>query len=399
MKSRLLKTFAIVLISCPILLSAQDVGVGELGGQDTDRNPITTAVPFLSFAPDSRASAMGDVGVATSADVYSVHWNNAKLAFLENKFGASLSYSGWLRTLVDDISLNYLTGYYKIDQIQTVAASIRYFDLGEIQLTNDQGQSLGVENPREFAFDLTYSRKLSENMGIGVTGRLIQSNIAGNISSAPEAQNATSVAIDLGWYYLKDITLGGNDADLSFGAHISNFGQKVTYSTESNEDFIPGNLRLGTGLKMNLDDFNSLGLYIDFNKLLVPTTPTYEKNADGSFVKEGGEKVIAEGKDPDRPLLSGTFGSFGDAPGGGSEELKEVMISFGAEYMYRDVFGVRFGYFHESELKGARKYFTAGVGLKYQVVGVDFAYLIPTQDNHPLANTLRLSINFNFQGS
>lgn len=356
-----------------------------LYGQDTTRRVITTAVPFVNFAPDSRASGMGDVGVATSADANSTHWNNGKLAFVEQDFGMSASYTPWLGKIVDDMSISYLSGFYKIDRQQTVAASLRYFDLGEIQLTNEIGASLGLENPREMAFDVTYSRKLTENIGMGVSGRYIWSNLSGSYSGTNGAQTGKSVAVDLGFYYKKTILVNGRDTDFSLGANISNIGQKVTYSTDSNADFIPTNLRLGTAIKTNLDAYNSITFALDFNKLMVPTPPV--RDVDGN---------ITRGKDPNRNLISGVFGSFSDAPDGFSEELKEFTVSAGMEYWYRDVFAARAGYFHESDTKGGRKYLTVGMGFRYQKFGVDFSYLIPPEQNHPLAETIRFSLLFNF---
>ncbi len=371
-----------------------------IAGQDSLRNPITVAVPFLNFAPDSRASAMGDVGVATSPDANSAHWNNAKLAFIDTDLGFAFSYSPWLGNIVDDMSLNYLTFYKKIDQTQTFGASMRYFDLGEIALFDEFANPNGVENPSELAVDGTYSRKLTENMGVGVTLRFIWSNLAGNITGAPDAKAGTSVAVDLGWYYTKPILLGGKDSELSLGAHISNIGQKITYSTESNENFIPANLRLGTAFKTNLDQFNTITFAFDINKLLVPSPPIYLTDANGQIVTDAnGNNIIQSGKDPNRSLLSGTFGSFGDAPRGFSEELEELTYSIGAEYWYRNVFAARMGYFAEHENKGSRKYFTVGAGFRYQIFGFDFSYLIPQVQNNPLADTLRISLLFGLDNS
>jgi len=358
---------------------------GVLYGQDTARRVITTAVPFINFAPDSRASGMGDVGVATSADANSAHWNNGKLAFIDKDFGFSASYTPWLGKIVDDMSISYLSGFYKIDRVQTIGTSLRYFDLGEIQLTNTQGISLGLENPRELAFDMTYSRKLSEYIGVGVTGRYIWSNLSGSYSGTDGAQSGKSVAVDLGFYFNKKYMVSGKDTEVSFGAHISNIGQKITYSNESNADFIPTNLRLGSAFKTSLDPYNTITFALDFNKLLVPTPPLVGSNGE-----------IIRGRDPNRNLLSGIFGSFSDAPDGFSEELKEVTIAAGAEYWYRDVFAARAGYFHETANKGGRKYITVGLGFRYQKFGVDFSYLIPPEQNHPLAETIRFSILFNF---
>ena len=354
-------------------------------GGDSTARVITTGVPFLLFAPDSRGSGMGDVGVATSPDANSVHWNNAKLAFIDNNIGVSISYLPWLAQIVDDMAISYVRLYKKLNRTQALGFSFRYFDLGEIQLTNVQGIPQGIQNPQELAFDGTYSRKLSENFSIGVTGRFIWSNLAGDITNAPDAKAGTSIAVDLGAYYTKDLILAGKEANLSLGAHISNIGQKITYTDQNNEDYIPGNLRLGAAFKSNLDAYNSLTLAFDANKLLVPTPPVVDSQGN-----------IIRGNDPDRPLLSGTFGSFGDAPDGFSEELQEIALSVGTEYWYRDIFAARLGYFYENQNKGDRNYLTVGVGFRYQVLGIDFSYLVATKAQDPLAETLRVSLLFNF---
>lgn len=395
MKNSLIRTLLLAFVGIPFLTFAQSNNQ-QITGQDDNRNPITVAVPFVSFAPDSRGSALGDAGVASSPDAFSAHWNSAKLAFIENDLGVSFSYSPWLGKIVNDMSLNYLTFYKKIDRIQTFGASFRYFDLGEISLTDGTGNPLGLENPNELALDATYSRKLTDNMSVGVTTRFIWSNIAGNISGAPDAKAGTSVAVDIGWYYTKPLVISGLDSELSFGANLSNFGQKINYSNETNEDFIPTNLRVGTAFKTSIDPYNSITILFDVNKLLVPTPPIYQREENGAISKDAnGNNIILEGEDPDRTLLSGTFGSFADAPNGFSEELQEFMISVGAEYMYRDVFALRVGYFYENQNKGDRKYFTAGLGFQYQIFGVDFSYLVPQDKDHPLGDTLRLSFQFN----
>lgn len=396
MNSRLKKTLWLVLLLAPLSILAQS-NAPILSGQDTARNPITVAVPFVGFAPDSRGAAMGDAGVASSPDAYSVHWNNAKLAFIDKDMGFSFSYSPWLGNIVDDMSLNYLTFYKRIDRLQTIGASLRYFDLGEIQLTDSNAEPLGLENPREAAFDVTYSRKLSENMSIGGTIRYIWSNLSGNITGAPDAKAGTSVAIDLGYYYNRELIVNGMNSEIALGAHLSNFGQKVTYSNDSNEDFIPMNLRVGGAFKANIDPYNSISVLLDFNKLLVPTPPFYQLDENGEIEYDNnGEAIILRGEDPNRPLLSGAFKSFGDAPNGFSEELQEINVSTGVEYKYKEVFAVRAGYFYEHANKGDRKYFTAGLGFKYQVFGIDFSYLVPKDQNHPLGDTLRLSFVFSF---
>jgi hypothetical protein len=386
------KFLALIVVFLPISIWAQVRVTGQEGA-----NPITVAVPFLSFAPDSRAAGMGDVGVATSADANSIHWNNAKLAFIEHDLGFSFSYSPWLGNIVDDMSLNYLTFYKKIDRLQSFGATIRYFDLGEIQLTDLQGLPLGIENPREAAIDATYSRLLTDNLSAGLTMRFIWSNLTGNITGAPSVQAGTSLAFDLGVLYRLPLEVNGLDSEFSAGAHISNIGQKISYTNEDFEDFIPGNLRLGVAYKMNIDPYNSITFATYFNKLMVPTPPEYEADDNGNPVIDPntGERVILRGKDPDRPFISGTFGSFTDAPGGFSEELSEIMLSVGVEYWYRDLFAFRTGYFFENQDKGDRKYFTAGLGFRYQVFGIDFSYLIPQEQNHPLGDTLRLSFLFN----
>lgn len=387
------KIFTLLIILIAFNSNGQS---GFISGQDSTRNPITVAVPFLSFAPDSRASAMGDVGAATSPDVNSVHWNNGKLAFIENDLGFAFSYSPWLGNIVDDMSLNYLSFYKKIDQVQTFGASFRYFDLGEIALYDEFANPNGVENPSELAVDGTYSRKLSEFMGLGLTLRFIWSNLAGNITGAPDAKAGTSVAVDLGWYYRRPIVFSGKNSEIALGAHVSNIGQKITYSSASNENFIPANLRLGSAFKTDLDPYNTLTFAFDINKLLVPTPPLYQVDEDGNFIEDSnGNRVIAKGKDPNRSLISGTFGSFGDAPRGFSEELEELNYSIGLEYWYRDLFAARAGYFSEHANKGDRKYFTLGAGFRYQIFGFDFSYLIPQGQNNPLADTLRISLLFN----
>ena len=362
----------------------------SLTAQNTELNPITTAVPFVSFAPDARGAALGDGGVATSPDVNSIHWNNAKLAFIENDYGFSVSYTPWLGKIVNDMFVSYLSGYKRIDKLQTVAMSLRYFDLGDINLTDEFGSPLGNFNPREWAIDGTYSRKLSNNLSIGLSARFIRSNLSGQFSVSQDAKAGTSVAVDLGVFYTKDILFLSKNATMSFGGHISNFGSKVTYSSASNENFIPTNLRLGAALTTEIDPYNSFTFIFDINKLMVPTPPLYGTDSLGNL-------VIVAGRDPnDLSLISGVFGSFGDAPGGFSEEMQEINISTGVEYWYKDLAAFRAGYFHEHQNKGNRKFITVGVGFRYQVFGVDFAYLIPTEQNHPLAETLRFTLLFNF---
>ena len=369
-----------------------------LSGQDTSRRPIITAVPFLLISPDSRSAAMGETGVATSPDINSVHWNNAKLSFLEKDYGFSVSYVPWLGNIVDDMSISYLSGFYKLDDIQSFGLNLKYFDLGEIQLTDNQGLSLGIENPKELSTSITYSRRLTENIGIGSSFRYIWSNLSGSISGYSDAKSGSSFAVDIGFYYKNDITINGKESTISFGSHISNIGGKITYGSISNLDFIPVNFRFGSSLKTYLDQYNSITFALDFNKLLVPSPPIYEIDEQGDYVIDPitNKPKIFKGKDPNRSVLSGVFSSFSDAPNGFREELNEITISSGLEYLYKDLLALRFGYFHENNDKGARKFITMGAGLIYNNFTVDFSYISTVEQNHPLAETMRFSVAFLF---
>ncbi len=376
-------------------------------GADTSNRVITTGVPFLLITPDSRAGAMGDAGVATSPDANAVHWNAAKLAFLEDDLGVSFSYTPWLAKVINDMSLSYLSVYKKINREQALALSMRYFDLGDIQLTDANGNPLQLVSPREFSLAATFSMRLTEELSAGLTGRFIHSNLlagASSSSSFNDVKPGISGSADIGLYYTKDFIFNGNDANLSLGANISNIGAKITYLDEENADFLPTNLRLGTAFTTHLDPYNKITLALDFNKLMVPTPPVYEIDSLGRIATDAsGNPIIARGKDPNRGLIQGMFGSFTDAPDGFKEEMQEIMISFGAEYWYNDLFAVRAGYYYENSHKGDRRYFTAGLGLRYQVFGVDFAYLVaPTKtgasgqsQQNPLAETLRITLMFN----
>ena len=382
------------LMATPIF--AQNSAV--LSGQDRNRRPITTAVPFLNFAPDSRHSAMGDVGVATSPDANSAHWNAAKLAFIEDDMGFSLSYSPWLGRLVPDMSLNYLTGYKRIDAVSAFGFDLRYFNMGEIQLTDGRGNELGEFTPRDIAIGGTYSRKLSQNLSLGISARFIHSNLSGNVGAGGgnEGRPGVSVGTDIGLYHRKEVDIAGRESIWSWGVNISNIGPKITYNSVDDLDYIPTNFRIGTALELPLDEMNRLTLALDLNKLMVPTPPIYERDQFGNLVTNNrGEPEIAAGRDPNRPLIDGMFTSFFDAPGGFSEELQEYMISFGAEYSYDNKFMLRTGYFYENINKGGRRYFTMGVGFKHQRFGFDFSYLVPQVQNHPLAETLRFSLAYN----
>jgi hypothetical protein len=367
------------------------ITVNQINGSNA--NPITTAVPFLNITPDARGGAMGDVGVATTPDVNSTYWNAAKLAFIDKGYGGAVSYNPWLRKLVNDMALSYLSGYLKIRKEEVVALSLTYFDLGSIQFTDAQGNNLTKFSPNEFALSGTYSRKLSQSMGVAVSLKYIYSNLAGSISTSSgtePASAAQSAAADVGYFFTKPLSIKGTKNNLAIGANISNVGAKISYSNESQKDFIPSNLRVGSSFTHEIDPYNKVVLSVDLNKLMVPSPPIYGKDSKGNT-------VIVSGKAPSDGVISGILGSFSDAPGGFSEEMKEITISSGLEYWYNNLFAIRTGYFNESKMKGNRKYMTAGIGLKYQVFTLDVAYLVPFEQNNPLAETLRFSLSFNFE--
>jgi len=370
---------------------------GTLQAQDKSNllgqlNTITTAVPFLIISPDARAGGMGDGGVAASPDAYAMHWNPSKIAFAEKKMGIAISYTPWLRNLVPDINLSYVSFYSKLkSNDQAIGASLRYFSLGDITFTDNAGNDIGQYKPAEFAFDLTYARQLSEKFSGGISLRYIHSNLTGGFQVENNATKAgNSVAADISAYFHNDIKLGKKDAILALGLNISNIGSKISYTETGTKDFIPTNLRLGPRLTIKLNEYNDLTFLMDFNKLLVPTPPVYSD----SLVN--GEQVILFGKSSDVSVAQGIFQSFSDAPGGFKEEMQEINIATGFEYWYDKQFAFRAGYFYEHENKGNRKYFTLGAGLKLNVIGLDFAYLIPTDQRNPLENTLRFSIIFDF---
>jgi hypothetical protein len=372
-----------------IYSTSAQIGTDELSGGDR-LNTITTAVPFLLIAPDSRSGAMGDVGVATSPDAYSLHWNPAKLSFVEMDMGMSVSYVPWLRALVPDISLSYIGGFKKLNNNQAIGFELRYFSLGDITFTNTQGDVIGQSKPHEYAFGSAYSRKLSDFLSLAISARYIHSNLTdGQYVGGVETKAGQSIAADIAAFYNKPVRIASKDIDLSVGANISNIGNKISYSETSVRDFIPINLRIGTALGTDLDDYNKISFAVDLNKLLVPTPPEYDSEGE-----------IVAGKDPDVSIVSGIFQSFGDAPGGFREEIREINYSIGSEYWYNDQFAVRAGYFFEHNTKGGRQFFTFGSGVKYNIFLLDFSYLINASQsingNNPLANTMRFSMTWNF---
>ena len=388
MKKIISLTLASIL--CYVSFSQNVTGVDEIGRDNL--NTITTAVPFLLISPDSRAGGMGDVGVATSPDANSLHWNPAKFAFVEDEVGFAVSYVPWLRALVPDINLSYLAGYKKLNKNEAIAMELRYFTLGDITFTDVIGNNLGQYKPSEFAIGSAYSRKLSDQFSLAISGRYIYSNLTGGQSAGGITTNAgQSIAADVAGYYRKDIRIAKKDMQLALGANVSNIGNKVRYTETSTRDFIPINLRLGSALNADLDEYNKISFAFDINKLLVPTPPIYNDSIDGQ---------IDFGQDPNVSVVSGIFQSFGDAPGGFSEEMREINYSIGTEYWYDDQFAVRAGYFNEHNTKGGRKFFTFGSGVKYNVFALDFSYLINASrainGNNPLANTMRFTLIFDF---
>jgi hypothetical protein len=365
-------------------------------------NTITTAVPFLQIGPDTRAGGMGDYGAATTPDANSIHWNVSKLAFIEKKGGISISYTPWLSALVNDISLAYVSGYKKLKNDQAIAGSLRYFSLGNIDFTNELGDQYASFNPNEWAIDVAYARKLGEKISGGLALRYIYSNLTGGVAISNGTVNThagTSIAADLSTYYRTDLEISKKDALLAFGLNISNIGAKVSYTDTQNKDFIPTNFRLGANLKIELDQYNTIAFGADINKLLVPTPPVYAKDSTGNYVIDAeGNKVIEAGKDPNISVPAALFSSWTDAPAGFEEEMKEFIYTIGFEYWYDNQFSIRTGYFHEAATKGNRQYFTVGAGIRYNVFGFDFAYLIPTTQRNPLENTLRFTLLFDFAG-
>ncbi|HTN47596.1 MAG TPA: type IX secretion system outer membrane channel protein PorV [Flavipsychrobacter sp.] len=357
-------------------------------------NTITTGVPFLRISPDARSGGMGDVGIALSPDANSQYWNLGKIPFSQKKFGVSLTYTPWLRDLVPDISLAYVSGFAKFgkDDRQAVSASIRYFSLGDINFTGLDAQPIGTGKPREYAFDLGYSIKLSDYLSGGVGLRYIYSGLLTGLSSQSTAnyKPGNTVAADVGFYYTKtkEVTEFKSNT-LSLGVAVTNLGGKISYdASNSRRDFLPINLGLGAAYNMKVDEYNQFTIALDINKLLVPTP------LDSSTTPGVSKYYI-----PNKSVVSGVLGSFGDAPGGFSEELKEFQISLGAEYWYQNQFAVRAGYFYENKLKGDRKYLTLGVGVRYKVFQLNGSYLVPSGTGitrNPLSNTFRFSLMFEF---
>ncbi len=367
---------------------------------------ISTAVPIISISPDSRAGGMGDVGVASDPDVNSMYWNPAKLAFLEDETKAlSISYTPWLNELVNDINLAYLSFAYKLNNKQALGFAMRYFSLGDIKFTDNDGNPLGEGKPYEVTFNGAYALKVGERVSLAVGLRYIFSDITNGYQTT-SIEPGKAFAADLGVYYKsREVNMdGGLKQAVSLGANFSNIGSKISYGNDAEADFIPANLRLGGAYHLRLDKYNRIAFMVEANKLLVPTPPvregdegfTGDRNGNGS---EDDGSIIA-GKDDDVSSFQGVIQSFTDAPGGAREEFEEVQLNGGLEFWYDEKFALRGGYQWEHAQKGGRQYFTMGLGIKFNVLGVDFAYLIPASATvkSPLENTLRFTIRFDFEG-
>lgn len=343
-------------------------------------NTILSAVPFLRIVPDARSGALGDAGLAISPDANAMHFNASKLAFAEEDFQISATYTPWLKNLgLNDVYLAYLSGYNKIGDLQAIGYNLRFFSLGEIDFRDEDGNPAGNGKPREFEISGAYARKLSDKFSAAVTAKYIYSNLAsGQNVSGIDIKTAHGFGTDISMYYQTDTKLGNYEADLTFGLSISNLGSKISYSESVDKDFIPANFGIGSALNLHFDDYNSMTFTLDINKLLLPTPDTSSTKFDGSSI--------------DAAIQSWT-----DAPGGFTEELRELYYSFGVEYWYDKQFAVRAGYFYENPLKGDRQFLTVGVGIKYNVYGMNLSYLVPTNNRrNPLDNTLRFSLLFDF---
>ena len=403
MTGKVLIASAVAMFTC--LASNAQLNNQNTRAQQVQLNTITTAVPFLLIAPDSRSGGIGDAGVALSPDASSIHWNAAKMVFAENELEVSMSYSPWLRKLVNDMNLAYLSGYKKLNKNQAVGGALRFFSLGEITFTDASGTALRNFKPAEFSLDVAFSQRLSERFSGGIAARYINSNLTGGTPAlGANTRPARGVAVDVSAFYTNDdVELGSKDAILNFGLNISNIGTKMSYTETSQRDFLPANLRLGTALTLLLDEYNKLTFTLDANKLLVPTPPVYSQE-DGS--------EIVSGYDPNVGVATAILQSFHDAPGivtfddnnvpsveAGSvfrEELREINLGGGMEYWYDNQFAFRTGYFYEHYTKGNRQFITLGAGLKYTSFALDLSYLISTTQQNPLANTLRFTLRLEF---
>lgn len=371
-----------------MMLMLAAIALPAMAQKDNFFNPVTTSVTSQSIAPDARSAGMGDVGAATDPDVVSQYWNPAKYPFNISRAGVAINYTPWLRQLVNDIDLAYVAGYYRIGDYSAVSASLRYFSLGEVQMSDDEYLTI---NPYEMSFDVAYSLMLSENFSLGAAVRWIYSDLTYDFTS--DTAPGSAFAADLSCYYQNYLNIGQRECQLGLGLNISNIGSKISFGGDNNSEFIPTNMRLGASLMVPIDEYNRFTIAADANKLLVPT---YPKQNEGESTEAYQERVQKDYYDVSS--ISGIFKSFGDAPGGFKEELQEVQWSVGAEYIYHDKFALRAGYHHESENKSNRKYFTVGAGFKMSVFSLDAGYVIATAKSNPLDQTLRFSLSFDMDG-
>jgi hypothetical protein len=393
MRRKILFSIIASVSSLSIYGQTNTISSKELAGQ---LNTVTTMVPFLTITPDSRSAGMGDVGVALfSPDANSASWNNANLLNAEKSSGFAISYAPWLRQLVNDVGFSYLSGYAKVGKKGVLSGSFRYFSLGNIQFTDFDGNPTGQFTPNEFALDGGYATQFTKKFSMGVNLRFVYSNLTGNRAfSGIDYKAATGGAGDVNLLYKTEVKSNNGGYDkIQFGLNIQNIGSKMTYSSKEKRDFIPTNLKMGVGYSHKIDDYNTINVYADINKLLVPTRPYYLVNYNGEDSMINGIRQYS-GIDPDVNVVQGMIQSFYDAPGGLKEELNEYMLSGGAEYIYDDKFTLRGGVFYESKTKGGRQYGTLGIGLKYQTFTVNAAYLVPFASRHPLQNQMRFSLLF-----
>ena len=378
-----------ILTTCLLLLLLSH----EAQAQDKQDmfNPINTSVTSQTIAPDARAAGMGDVGAATDPDVNSQYWNPAKYPFTISRAGLSVNYTPWLRQLVSDMDLAYLSGYYRIGEYSAISSSLRYFSLGEVMLSYDSTDPSMTINPYEMSFDVAYSMMLSEKLSWSAGLRFIYSDLTYDYTD--DTTPGTAFAADVALYYQDFLNLGSRECQVGLGLNVSNIGSKITFGGDDNAEFIPTNLRLGGSLMVPVDEYNRFTIAADANKLLVPT---YPKQNEGESSEEYAVRKQKEYYDVSS--ISGMFKSFNDAPNGFKEEMQEIQWSVGAEYVYHDQFALRAGYHHESENKGNRKYFTVGAGFKMNVFSLDAGYVIATAKSNPLDQTLRFTLTFDMDG-
>lgn len=382
------RTFKIAMLGCLSAVALQ----AEAQDKKDLFNPVNYAVISQTIAPDARGGGLGDVGAATDPDVNSQYWNPAKYPFTISRAGVALNFTPWLRSLVNDMNLAYLAGYYRIGNYSAVSASLRYFNMGEVQTNNTENQENAMTiNPYEMSLDVAYSLMLNEKFSLAAAIRWIYSDM--RFDYTEDNSPASAFAADIAAYYQDYVTIGQRECQLGIGLNISNIGSKITYSGKEYGEFLPANLRLGASLMIPIDNYNRITIAADANKYLVPTVPKQKEGEDNSDYED---RVHREYDDVS--AISGIFKSFSDAPGGFKEEMQEINYGVGAEYVYNDKFALRAGYHHESQNKGNRKYFTVGAGFKMNVFSLDAAYVVATAKSNPLDQTLRFTLSFDMDG-